>query len=1411
MELNYKDKKLYEPTYPQKSIILTDEFYDDKHISVITGWCHIKENIDLDLLEKALNKLYENNDAYRLNFVKKDNEFMQFIKEYSYINFERLEINDVSDLHDYAKNVTFDIYNDYLIKFTLFKDKNNFGGFTCSIHHSVSDAWTISLMLEDVLKCYNKLKDNEPIDDIRKSSYIDFMDAEQKYLTSDKFLKDKLYWENIFSTPVDHSIFRKSSNIFDTHSKRKSYTFPSFVNEYCKTEKVSPFSLCFGALSLYLTRIQNLKEITIGTPVLNRTNFMEKNTSGMCISTLPYRNIIDFNLSAKDYIKSISTNQLGILRHQKYPYTELQDYYAKKFGRTNNLYDILFSYQNARTKLQESNLDFETKWVFTGHQAEALAVNVYDMDNTGTLLVDYDYLISAFSEEEINNMHFRIVSILEQIIANPDMLLKDIDIVTAEEKDILINKFNETKKEYNRNLTISKLFEESIKKYPNEIALIYEDKKITYSELNNKVNILASILKSNGVKNSNVIGLMFYRSFEMIIAMLAVLKLGAAYLPLDPAYPKERIDYILKDSNCNFLLKSNDISFKNEDIRTLNVSEKYLKSNFKLKLKNTSSPSDLAYIIYTSGSTGKPKGVLIKNSNIINTLLWRKELYKFNTKTVVLQIPSFSFDSSVEDIFTPLISGGKLVLLKQNNTNFNIPLMKELILKYKANNMLVVPSFYNVLLNELSENLKNFKHIIVAGEGFSSELVKKHFELLPNVELYNEYGPTENSVCSTFYKFSKDDTDVFIGKPINNCKCYVLDENLKVVPFDVKGELYVSGPGVSLGYIGREDLNKERFLKNPFHENFLMYKTGDIVTINKDGNMTFIERADYQVKYNGYRINLGEIESTISKYLKNPNVVVLIKKKGNSSALTAYVETTENINTNDLKRELKKFLTHYMIPKEIVLINKFPSTPNGKIDRKALENYVSNNNEHREIVEPRNELDKKIINIWQIVLKQNNFGIDDNIFDLGGDSLSIISIQSALFRENIKVRSQDLFEHPTIRTLSNKISNATINLYDKEKQFERIYKDNETEIKKVEYIPKHVLLTGVTGFLGAHILAELINTYPDINVYCIIRSKPNKTHEDRLKEILKYYFDDKYDLLINKNIIPIEGDLSREKLGIDITTYKNLVTKVDTIINSASLVKHFGIYDLFYNSNVLSVKNLIDFAKESNSTLNHISTTSVSGNFLVKNNIEYDYTENDFYIGQNYEDNAYVRTKFEAESLIFEEQKNGLNANIFRMGNIMPRIKDGKFQINKMDNAYYKRIKGFLELKYLPDNMKNQELEFTPVDSSAEAIIKLMPYNNKVFHLLNNNTINISSFIKVAKNQNKNIEFVSPKEFSDYIHQINDDSILDSFITDLDNNEELNYDTKIIINNELTNKYLKTLGFTWPNITEDYLDRFLML
>lgn len=1402
-------KEFYPLTYPQKSILLTEQFFNNPHLSTIAGYVLIKHDVNFELLEHALQQFIQNHDSLHLRFTNEEGEVKQYFAKQENVTIEKLSIANLEDLELLLKDYQFPLWDSQLFYAFLFETEKHEQGYGFCIHHSITDAWSEAIIISQVNQMYDCLLKKKSIADFPETSYLDMIHAEENYLFSNKFMQDKEYWEQLFQEEYELPEIRGTKNQFATTASRLTFPVPERYLAYCDEKKVSPFSFFLAAIMIYVSRIYQTEHVMIGTPVLNRSNFATKGIMGMFISTQIFQQKLDDHITVASFLANITSSQFALLRHQKYPLELIQSYYSEHFSRAHNLYDILFSYQNARVDDTPLSFAYDTKWIFTGHQADALDINIFALDQTGQLTISYDYLVSLYSEEQICDMHARLFHILDQMMDKPTQLVKDIEIVTPEEKNTLLYQFQAEKHPYDKHLTIAKLFEEQAKLHPDLVALSYDSQDMTYQELNEKANALALLLRKNGLGRNDIIGIMMYRSFEMIVAQLGILKAGAAYLPIDPAYPEERITYILSDSKCPLLLTTSQLKTDSYQIPTLLIDLSTLGQEKNMKSLNE--PDDLAYVIYTSGSTGKPKGVMISQHSIVNTLLWRRECYHFDPSFTTLQIPSFSFDSSVEDIFTTLIAGGRLVLLKQNNTNFQVPQMKQLIETYHVNHFLVVPSFYHILLEELAPSLQEAKAFTVAGEGFSEELVKKHFALLPKVALYNEYGPTENSVCSTVYKFEPDKTKILIGKPITNCSCYVLNANLQLQPFDTKGELYLSGPGLSKGYIGREDLNASRFLPNPYSPGTFMYKTGDIVTIQKDGNLAFIERADFQVKYNGYRINLGEIESTIAKYTKNPNVVALLKKSGTQSVLAAYIETKQQLDTAYLKQELNQFLPHYMIPKEIILLEKFPTTPNGKINRQALE-QISCKETEAVILPPRNDLDAKMVEIWKSVLNLPEVSIDTPIFDLGGDSLTIIAIQSLLFKANIPARVQDLFEYPTIQKLSDHIREQEVQTAKPEgiKAFPRIYRDDLSHFHPTKTdFPKAILLTGVTGFLGAHLLQEILTSHPETKVYVIIRERPNMPARKRLESTLDYYFDGNWKEEIGHRIIVVKGDLSRDMFGLNPTLYRELLVEIEAILNSASLVKHFGIYDLFYQSNVLSVQHLIAFAKESKCPIHHISTTSVSGNYLVKNDLVYNYTENDFYIGQNYQDNVYVHTKFEAEAKLFQAQQEGVTVSIYRMGNLMPRICDAKFQVNPFDNAYYKRMYGFIQLGILSENLKSQALEFTPVDVAAKAIITLLPYQNKVFHLLNTKTISLDFLIEVLQDLGHTIQFISPETFDKTIKKNTANEILESFITDLDYHKQLDYTTHITIDDSITQRYFALEKLAWPTITKDYLHAFL--
>ncbi|MEH2390263.1 MAG: amino acid adenylation domain-containing protein [Nostoc sp.] len=575
--------------------------------------------------------------------------------------------------------------------------------------------------------------------------------------------------------------------------------------------------------------------------------------------------------------------------------------------------------------------------------------------------------------------------------------------------------------------TIHDIFSAQVEKTPENIAVVDEDYEFTYTELNQKANQVAYFLSIRyKIKPDDVVGIIIKRSAWTIIGILGILKAGAAYIPIDPTYPEERKTYMLNDCACKIVLtdkESPSTYFDLEKYQICNIKELV---NQQLDYNHPSivSGNNLAYLIYTSGSTGNPKGVMIEHRNIINTLIWRQEYYGFNPSNVNLQFPSISFDSSVVDIFSILCSGGKLVLLKEE-LRTDLEYIEKLIAKYQVTHFLTVPSFYWIILTECYKKLSSLKAVTLAGEAVGQEIVNSHFALLPKVELINEYGPTENSVCSTACKLKPEEKVITIGKPISNVKAYILDAQLNQTAPMEEGQICLAGKGLSRGYWRNEELTAQKFIQNPFRESGeRLYLTGDLGRINLDGNIEFLGRIDEQVKIRGYRIEPREIEDVLLKYPEVKEAVIGAKEVlPLQRELVAYIRSEKNISDEELKKHLGNVLPNYMIPTYFVFLDKIPRTLNGKLNKNALP-YPARKNEHQYIA-PQTSLEHEIAQILQELLGIQYIGIEDNFFKIGAHSLVIAQLVARINKTlEINATLKDVFDNPTIASLASKIETS---------------------------------------------------------------------------------------------------------------------------------------------------------------------------------------------------------------------------------------------------------------------------------------------------------------------------------------------------------------------------------------------------
>lgn len=787
------ESNVYNLTNPQKSIWFTEQFYKGTPIENITGCVIVLEKLNLKALQKAINLFVKSNDSFRLKFTVKDDKPLQYLSSFSEFEIENVMVNtdeDIKDIENEMSNTPFEVLDNLLFSFKTFTFPDGHGGFVITAHHLISDAWTAGLVVNEIMDYYEKIINPQIIDN-KNPSYLDYITSEQEYLNSEKFNKDKEFWNEIFKTVPEVATIpsinvENSNSSLSCKAKRKQFVIPketmNLINEFCKQNKASAFNFFMAVLAIYLSRVSSLDDFTIGTPILNRGNFKEKQTTGMYISTIPFRISINHKIPFAEFLSNISADFLKIFRHQKYPYQYLLEDLRKKDSSIPNLYNILLSYQNVRSNKQTSDINYESSWVGNNFISDDLDIHLYDMNDTGDINIAYDYLISKYSIDDICSIHARFLYIINQVLENNDITLNEIEIVTPDEKKKILYDFNNTSADYPRDKTITQLFEEQVEKTPDNIAVVFENQKLTYRELNEKANSLACYLRENGIERNNIVGIMVKRSLEMIISILAVLKSGACYIPIDPEYPQDRIEYMLNNSNTKLLLTfkrlENKVTFDNKLFVEL---DNELYNSNKDNLIHINKPDDLAYIIYTSGSTGKPKGVMLKHSNINNFIQGMCNVVDFNSRKTIVSVTTISFDIFVLESLLPLEKGLKIVIANENEQN-DARLFNSLCLENNVNIIQTTPSRFQVLISDSNElnYLESITDILVGGESFPKMLLEK-LQQLTKANIYNVYGPTETTVWSTVKNLT-DETSITIGKPISNTRCYILDNNKKLLP-----------------------------------------------------------------------------------------------------------------------------------------------------------------------------------------------------------------------------------------------------------------------------------------------------------------------------------------------------------------------------------------------------------------------------------------------------------------------------------------------------------------------------------------------------------------------------------------------------------------------------------------------------
>ena len=1412
------EKQEYYPvSSAQKRMYYASSLDDNSLLYNIAGGIILSQTLDKEKLEKCFNTIINRHESLRTYFEIVDGNIVQKIldKVDFKLEFENSDSNDIDKLfNSFVK--PFNLNKAPLFNAKLININNKKSLLLINMHHIISDGTSLSILIDELCKLYNN-EGNLPELTI---SYKDFAVWENNKLKSDQFNKDKEYWVNQFNDEIPllnmpTNYARPSMQSFegDNVFSQIDSNLTSKLNEVSKKLGITPYMLLLSVYYILLYKYTGQNDIVVGSPIVGRDNVQLSNIIGMFVNSLALRNKIDSSISFKDFANEIKNNCLSAFEHQTYPFDELvNSLEIKRDTSRNPLFDTMFIYQNnGNVSTNFDGIKSEVYIPKTNISKFDLSLEI--MPENDELTLRFEYCTRLFNKDFIDKLAKHYLNILQTVISENDVKIANIDILSKEEKEQILDDFNNTKVDYPKDKTVIQLFEEQVEKNPNGIAVIFEEQKLTYKELNEKANQLAHCLVENGVKHNDIVGIMLERSFETIISMLAVLKANSAYMLIDVNLPEDRILYMLNNANSTLLITASTIKNINFDSKLFVdkvTFDTYNKNNLKLNYNI----KDNLSIVYTSGSTGNPKGVLLMQQGMVNLIFCYKKFINIDNFKNFLSICSISFDMFAVEIFIPLLNNKTLIFSNEEEHKDPIAISK-LINDNDVEFMLITPSKIQLLLanNSTSNCLKKLKSIQLGGEVFTANL----FETLKkytNAQICNEYGPSEITSCCSYKEITSTD-NINIGGPIDNVQIYILNQDMNLCPIGVDGEICVSGDGISKGYINNATATNKVFIKNPFGEG-LLYKTGDIGKYNSNGEIEYIGRKDFQVKLRGLRIELPEIEKQLLNIENIKNCAVIYKEQpNNNSYLAAFFTSEKDIDIAFIRTELSKHLPLYMVPKYIIKLDNMPITRNGKIDLKALKEYKIENIETSNYVAPENEMQKLFCDTWEKLLN-TKVGITDDIFELGADSLLAIKFKVELLSHNVSVEYADIFKYPTVKELSevNSITNTEqIDSYDYTEINKILEKNNIKNAKNVvTNKSNNVLLLGSNGFVGMHILYQFIKK-DNGKIYCIVRDKNKLSARTRFLDALHFYFNNELDEFIDNRIIILKGDITKENFGLNTELYNDIVNNVSIVINSSANVKHYGNFKNFENINIGLTKKAIEFCENYNKRLIQISTTSVSGE--INKNEHITFSENNLYIGQNL-DNVYVKSKFKAERIILEHIAKGLKAQILRLGNITNRYSDGKFQINANENAFIGRIQAFISLGIIPEYLLNAKLEFTPVDLCGLAVVSIIQNyipDFSVFHLYNNEFITMQDFIDILKKYNINLKVVNSVEFQKIIKAAllddNKKDILSGIINELDSNNNFEINSNIDILSEFSRSFLYAIDFKWLKIDNVYIEKYI--
>jgi amino acid adenylation domain-containing protein/non-ribosomal peptide synthase protein (TIGR01720 family) len=995
---------------------------------------NLEGDLNKEALRFSLQQIINRHEALRTVIRQREGHGYQYLLEPD--SWVLKEISDLSgdnaSLQDYIEQLIiqpFDLSNDHMLRAHLIKLREQQHILLVTMHHISSDGWSTSIIVREFVELYQSyLQNRKPRLNSLEVQYSDFAIWQRKYLQGDVLETKTAYWKQKLDgvaplqLPTDYqrpSVWISTGAVADFKIKKELL---QSLHALSRQHGSTLFMTLLSAFKILMYRYSGQQDICIGTSVAGRQQKETEDLIGFFINIIALRSNIDGTASFSELLGEVKLSTLEAYENQEVPFEKVVEAVAKERDMSRNpVCQVMFVLQNTPEvpELRLGDLTLSKDGYEPSTAQYDLIVRITETPEG--LQGSVQYSSALYKEATVNRMMENFKVLLHSIVEQPEGKVGSLNVLTNRERQILLEEFNATRTDYPTNKSILDLFRDQVSARGESLALLFEQQHINYADLDRRSNQLAHLLKSKGVTEGTLVPICIERSVEMIVGIFGILKAGAAYVPIDPDYPEERINYMLQDIGGSLIISNEAVRAKLENLSASDIIEMDGDDRREIRMQPAHDlepidPAQLAYVIYTSGSTGRPKGVMVEHHSVVNLALSQADALRLEPGMRTLQFASFGFDASCYEIFNTLLSGGCLVLCSKEDL-LSADGLKNLINKHRIEVAVLPPSYQNVIIDSLG----TLKTIVSAGEPLNEGLGRRI--QAQNVRLVNAYGPTENTVCVSLTDSPiLEDGVIVIGKPIANVQVYILDAHNGLSPLGSTGELCVSGVQVARGYLNRDELTAEKFIQNPFNTGQKLYRTGDLAKWLPDGNIEYAGRIDEQVKIRGYRIELGEIESVLQQSGLVGLAVVLAKEDSEGhKRLVAYVQTENDFDKEELQNYLHTKLPEYMVPALWVQVDSFNLTSSGKIDRKALPDPEAAHST-KDYAAPQNELEEKLTEIWQDLLDIDQVGIHDNFFELGGDSILTIQVVSRMRRFGYEFEVNDMFTYQTISDLSQALS-----------------------------------------------------------------------------------------------------------------------------------------------------------------------------------------------------------------------------------------------------------------------------------------------------------------------------------------------------------------------------------------------------